>query len=95
MSIQCAMIIGFLVPHQCENRAVASCSRCNRQFCDEHLQVTPTGLVCLACQQGLDKPVLVAQTASSFDEHDLKSFIPDSDWESSDDDSGDLFADLS
>ncbi len=71
---QCEMIIGFLVPHRCANKVVTQCVKCGRSFCDEHVELTAGGLVCLACQQGLDQPVAVAQTARDFDETDLVVF---------------------
>lgn len=71
---QCEMIVGFLVPHRCPNRVVAKCTKCGREFCDEHVEITPGGLVCLACQQGLTQPLAVSQTARDFDEADLVVF---------------------
>lgn len=53
MAEQCAMIIGYLVPHRCDHVALGACGRCGRHYCDDHLAVTAEGLLCAACQQGL------------------------------------------
>ncbi|MCA9961702.1 MAG: hypothetical protein R3E31_18250 [Chloroflexota bacterium] len=92
MATQCEMIIGYLVPHRCPNQAITTCIQCHRQFCDEHVSITPGGLVCTACQQGLDKPVAVAKTAQIFTPADFDAFdAADVD----DFEDGDTFADLS
>lgn len=92
MAAQCEMIVGFLVPHRCANRAVTTCAQCNRQFCEEHVTIMPGGLICTACQQGLEQPVAVSQTARSFDEADLLLFAAGDVF---DDDVDDMFTDLS
>jgi len=92
MAAQCEMIIGFLTPHRCPTKAVAACIQCNRQFCDEHVEITQAGLVCTACQQGLEQPVAVAQTARAFDETDILIFASTGNF---DDDDDDMFSDLS
>jgi hypothetical protein len=89
---QCEMVVGFLVPHRCPNRMVSHCIKCGRSFCDEHLEITPGGLVCLACQQGLDQPVAVAETARSFDAADVLVFQSVGTFDNDDDD---MFSDLS
>lgn len=86
------MIIGFLVPHRCENPALGRCTRCGRGYCEEHISVTPAGLVCLACQQGLDQPVALPATAQTFTPADLAAFHMAS---RLDDDDGEMFSDLS
>jgi recombinational DNA repair protein (RecF pathway) len=91
MAQQCAMIVGYLVPHRCPNKALATCIKCGRQFCDEHVSIVPEGLLCLACQQGIDQPVLVAQVAHEYSPEDMAAFAVASDWDASDD----TFADLS
>jgi len=68
------MIIGFLVPHRCDHPALGNCTKCNRGFCEEHMEVTPQGLVCLACQQGLTEPVALPQFAQSFTPEDIAAF---------------------
>ncbi len=90
----CEMIVGYLVPHKCPNRAVGKCQKCSRHFCDEHLSSEHSGLICTACQQGLDQPIAVPATARTFTEDDLATFktadIFDDDY-----DEGDIFSDLS
>jgi hypothetical protein len=94
---QCEMIIGYLVPHRCEHPALGRCVKCGRGYCDEHVTLQPQGLLCLACQQGLDQPVALPLTAQTFTQTDLATFAALSAWESDDTDSADsdLFADLS
>jgi len=88
---QCEMIIGYLVPHRCDNPALGRCVKCGRGFCDEHVDVQTAGLVCLACQQGLSAPVTMPLTEQTYDSHDLILFDQASRW----DDDDDVFADLS
>ena len=91
MAEQCAMIIGYLVPHRCENPALGHCTKCSRSYCDEHVNVTAGGLVCLACQQGLEQPIALPITARTFTPTDLAFFDTASRWEADDD----RFSDLS
>jgi hypothetical protein len=88
------MIVGYLVPHKCPNRAVSQCKKCDRQFCDEHLSIEQCGLMCTACQQGLDQPIAVAATARTFTDADLATFQT-ADLFDDDYDEGDTFSDLS
>jgi hypothetical protein len=90
---QCEMIIGFLVPHRCDHPALGKCSRCGRGYCEEHVTLTPQGMLCLACQQGLSQPVALPITAQTFNPSDLANFAALSQWDATDDD--DQFADLS
>lgn len=90
MAERCEMIIGYLVPHQCENPSLGTCAKCGRGFCDEHTNQTAEGRVCLACQQGLEMPVALPIAAAGFTAMDLATF---STWD--DNDSGDMFSDLS
>ena len=92
MAAQCEMIIGFLVPHRCPTRALAPCLKCNRHFCDEHLDIMHGGLVCTACQQGLEQPVVISQAARTFDDADILVF---SSFEDFDEESDTIFSDLS
>lgn len=93
MAEQCAMIVGYLVPHRCEQRALGTCLRCGRQYCEDHLAVTSEGLICTACQQGLDQPVALPITQQSYDAADIAVFSRVS--EGGDEDTDDTFADLS
>jgi recombinational DNA repair protein (RecF pathway) len=74
MAEQCAMIVGYLVPHRCPNRALATCIQCGRKFCDEHVSIVRSGLICLACQQGMEQPVLVSQVAQDYTDDELALF---------------------
>lgn len=89
---RCEMIIGFLIPRRCENPALGVCPMCQRSFCDEHLEITEHGMICVACKQGLDRPVALSETASTYDDSDVVIFAAASSW---DDDDDDLFSDLS
>jgi recombinational DNA repair protein (RecF pathway) len=71
---QCSMVVGYLVPHRCPNKALATCVKCGRGFCDEHVSIQQSGLLCLACQQGLEQPVLVPQVAQDYTEDDIALF---------------------
>ena len=93
MAKQCAMIIGFLVPHRCDNKAVATCGKCGRRYCDEHVAMVHGGVLCTACEQGLAEPVEIAKAAQKFDEADYAAF--DQALLAADFDSDDMFADLS
>lgn len=92
MADSCEMIIGYLVPHRCENPALGHCTKCGRGYCEEHIQVTAQGLVCLACSQGLDQPIALPLTARSFTSEDIAVFSAAS---RMDLDDGDMFSDLS
>jgi hypothetical protein len=94
MADQCEMIIGYLVPHRCENPSLGTCIKCSRGFCDEHTNQTKGGRLCLACQQGLDMPVALPIAASLFTASDLNTFGRSSMWDD-DNDSSDMFSDLS
>jgi len=93
MADQCEMIIGYLVPHRCENPSLGSCVNCGRGYCDEHTNQTPEGRLCLACQQGLDQPVALPIAAATFTPTDIDTFNQASMWD--DDDHADMFSDLS
>jgi len=49
--------------------------------------------VCLACQQGLDQPIALPIAAATFTAAEFDSFQRASTWD--DNDSGDMFSDLS
>lgn len=93
MATKCEMIIGYLVPHQCENPALGTCIKCGRGFCDEHTNATKEGRVCLACQQGLEMPVALPIAAATFTAADLMTFGNASALD--DNDTSDMFSDLS
>jgi hypothetical protein len=79
---QCYMIIGALVPHRCSNKARAVCIQCERPFCDEHVNFTENGLICLACEKGYNRPVSSSDTIEStedFNDADFDAFYEDDD----------------
>lgn len=94
MANQCEMVVGYLVPHRCENPALGKCAKCGRGFCDEHTNAMQEGRVCLACQQGLAVPVALPIAAAAFTAADLDAFSRSSAWDD-DDNNGDMFSDLS
>jgi recombinational DNA repair protein (RecF pathway) len=65
MADRCAMIIGFLVPHRCEEGAIAACAKCARRYCQEHVSLSAAGLLCSACAAGRAQPVLAAAAAGA------------------------------
>ena len=67
--------------------------KCGRGYCDEHTNQTKEGRVCLACLQGLDQPVALPIAAATFTAAELESFNRAG--MGDDDDSGDMFSDLS
>jgi len=91
---QCEMVIGFLVPHRCDNPALGTCVKCGRGYCDEHTNQTREGRVCLACLQGLEMPVALPIAAAMFTDNDFDTFNRASMWDD-DDDRDDMFSDLS
>ncbi len=93
MAEKCEMIIGYLIPHQCETPELGTCPKCEREFCDEHTNQTREGRVCLACQQGLDQPIALPIAAATFTAADLSTFGRYSDVD--DNDSSEMFSDLS
>ncbi len=72
--MQCAMIVGFLVPHRCTKPAMAACIKCGRQYCEEHVTILENGLVCGACQKGFTQPVLYSSGGQDFTANDLVVF---------------------
>jgi len=92
MASQCEMIVGYLVPHRCPNTALATCVKCGRKFCDEHVSISQGGLLCLACQQNVDQPVAVSQVAHDYTAEDIAAFSIVGMYDS---DVNDTFADLS
>ena len=49
MAVQCQMVIGYLVPRQCEEKGVNACKRCGRVVCDLHTKMGDEGLLCRDC----------------------------------------------
>jgi hypothetical protein len=92
MAVQCEMVVGFLVPRRCDRKALGQCSQCSRRYCEEHMDVRPGGLLCVACEQGLDRPVALPGTAMDYTADELAAFTLASTWDETD---SDLFSDLS
>lgn len=86
------MIVGYLVPHRCDNPALGTCVQCGRGYCDEHVNQTRDGRVCLACLQGLEQPVALPIAAATFTAAELESFNRAS---VGDQEDADIFSDLS
>lgn len=96
MAEKCEMILGYLVPHRCDNPSLGKCVKCGRGFCDEHTNQTREGRVCLACQQGLEMPVALPAAAALFTPADIDTFGHASRINDNDDlDEGGVFSDLS
>ena len=91
MASQCEMVIGYLIPRRCENPALGACIKCGRGYCEEHISVEAEGLICQACSQGLEQPVVMPFRAQSFDDDDMAVFNRASQWDNDED----LFSDLS
>jgi hypothetical protein len=87
------MVIGFLVPHRCGEPAIGSCAKCQRRYCQEHLKLSPAGLLCTACADGRDQPVGVDVVEAQFGDNDLAAFVAAEAIDRSDD--GAAFSDLS
>jgi len=54
MAKGCQMTIGFLIPRPCENKARSTCIKCGKAVCDEHAVILDTGIVCVACHEGIE-----------------------------------------
>ena len=95
MTKQCEMIIGFLVPRQCDTKARSTCIRCGKRVCDEHAAVSPAGILCEACHTGEEQPTVAEATP------DWVTALPDYHadelvlFDCADVDRADLFDDLS
>jgi len=95
MAKQCEMMIGFLIPRRCDRRGRSTCIRCGKRVCDEHAVVSPEGILCEACDEGVE------QLTSAESTPDWVSDLPDyhaGDFDSFDRDdvvAGSMFDDLS
>ena len=49
MAKQCELIIGYLLPRQCEEKGDNTCKRCGRVVCDLHTKMGDEGLLCCDC----------------------------------------------
>ena len=51
MARQCELIIGYLLPRRCEEKAAAACTKCGREVCKRHTRVGDSGLLCRDCYE--------------------------------------------
>ena len=49
MAGQCELVIGYLLPRQCEEKGENTCKRCGRAVCDLHTRMGDEGLLCRDC----------------------------------------------
>ena len=49
MAKQCELVIGYLLPRQCEEKGDNNCTRCGRLVCDLHTRMADAGLLCRDC----------------------------------------------
>lgn len=76
---RCEMMTGFLVPHRCPNPAAGTCAQCGRAYCDDHLEITPNGLLCIACKEGRTEPIDSGAAYSGYTQSDYDAFDSDED----------------
>lgn len=53
MEKQCELVIGFLLPRQCEEKGRNTCKRCGRVVCDVHTKLGEEGLMCRDCFENI------------------------------------------
>lgn len=53
MATQCELVIGYLLPRQCEEKSQNTCTRCKRQVCDLHTRMSDSGLLCRDCAENI------------------------------------------
>jgi hypothetical protein len=86
------MTIGFLIPRPCENKARSTCIKCGKAVCDEHAVILDTGIVCAACQEGIEAvavtPLVRQLPRARYRDEDFAFF-------EGAEDVGDVFADMS
>jgi hypothetical protein len=51
MAKQCALIIGYLLPRRCEEKASDICVQCGREVCQHHTRIGDMGLLCRDCYE--------------------------------------------
>ena len=49
MAKQCELIIGYLLPRRCEEKASHKCTNCGRTACEPHTRIGDAGLLCRDC----------------------------------------------
>jgi len=92
MAKRCQMTIGFLIPRPCENKARSTCVKCGKAICDEHAVILDTGIVCVACHQGIEvvavTPLVQQLPRARYRDEDFALF-------EGAEEAGDVFADMS
>ncbi len=51
MAKQCGLVIGYLLPRRCEEKAADQCLKCKRDVCQHHTRIGDTGLLCRDCYE--------------------------------------------
>ena len=51
MARQCDLIIGYLLPRQCEEKGINGCTNCGRLVCELHTRMGDRGLLCRDCYE--------------------------------------------
>ncbi|HHH40998.1 MAG TPA: hypothetical protein ENK56_03215 [Chloroflexi bacterium] len=94
MAKQCEMMIGFLIPRRCNQKARSTCIRCGKAICDEHAVITSAGILCEACHLGVE--MLAAEPPRPEVYTHLPGYGPeDTIYFETEDTGEDLFSDLS
>ena len=68
------MIIGFLVPHRCDEATIGACVKCQRRYCQDHVQLGPAGILCTACAEGRAQPLDAASNVIPLGAADVAAF---------------------
>lgn len=68
------MIIGFLVPHRCDEATIGACVKCARRYCQDHLQLGPAGILCTACAEGRTQPLGTESNVAPLGAADMAAF---------------------
>ena len=68
------MVIGFLVPHRCGEVPIGACAKCQRRYCQDHLELGPAGLLCTACVEGRASAVAPDIQQARFEAADVAAF---------------------
>ena len=51
MAKQCDLVVGYLLPRRCEEKAVKQCQNCNRGVCELHTRIGDQGFLCRDCYE--------------------------------------------
>lgn len=51
MAKQCGLVIGYLFPRRCEEKAADQCVKCKRDVCQHHTRIGDAGLLCRDCYE--------------------------------------------